>query len=114
MDVRLSFKALAVQSAAVIALFALLVALPLPGDFFERWGALTGPLAWAGCALVTARVLGLAPVPVLLAAIGGGIAGAVVFVLAGHTAGMVVALLVFGTACGTLTSSATPRKVLNQ
>ena len=111
---RLALKALAVQAAAVIVLFAALVALPLPGDFFERWGALSGPLAWLGCALVTARILGLAPAPVLLTAVGGGVAGAVVFVVASHAAGMVAALLVFGALCGALTPERARPKLLNR
>ena len=44
-NARLFWKALAVQAVALIVLFAVLVALPFPDDFFERWGAVTGPLA---------------------------------------------------------------------
>jgi hypothetical protein len=103
-NARLFWKALAVQAIAVIALFAVLVALPVPEDFFERWGAVTGPLAWLGCALVTARVLRLRQRPVLLAAVIGGVAGALVFLVASHAAGMAAALVVFAACCG-LTSA---------
>ena len=99
-NARLFWKALAVQAVALIVLFAVLVALPFPDDFFERWGAVTGPLAWLACALVTGRLLRLPQRVVLAAAIGGGVAGAVVFLVASHTAGMVAALLVFAACCG--------------
>ena len=38
MNSRLFWKALAVQAAAVAVLFGVLVALPLPDDFFEDVG----------------------------------------------------------------------------
>ena len=110
-NARLFWKALAVQAVALIVLFAVLVALPLPDDFFERWGAVTGPLAWLACALVTGRLLRLP----LAAAIGGGVAGAVVFLVASHTAGMVAALLVFAACCGAgLTAGSDRSRVFNR
>jgi hypothetical protein len=91
----LFWKALAIQAVAVIAVFAVLVALPLPDGLFERWGIVTGPLAWLACALVTARVLGLPQRLVLAAAAGAGVAGALVFLVVSHAAGMAAALVVF-------------------
>jgi hypothetical protein len=44
---------------------------------------------------VTARVLSLEARTVAIATVAGGVAGLVAFLLVGHTAGMVAALLVF-------------------
>ena len=107
-NAQLFWKALAAQAAAVLVLFAVLVALPFPEDFFERWGWLTGPVAWFGCALLTARILGLPERLVLFSAAVGGAAGAIVFLLVGHGAGLAAALLVFGAACGAGQRSAPP------
>ena len=100
MSVRLFWKALAVQTAAVVLLFAILVALPLPDGFFEDAGFATGPLAWALCSFATARILSLPGLTVAVAALLGGFAGLFGLVVIGHTAGMVAALLVFATCCG--------------
>ena len=108
MNVRLFWKALAVQAVSVLLVFAVLVALPFGDDFFERWGWLTGPLAWFGCALVTARILGLASRVVLLSAAVGGAAGAIVFLVASHGAGLLAALLVFAATCAAGQRSAAP------
>jgi hypothetical protein len=96
---RLFWKALVVQAVAVGVLFGVLVALPLPEDFFEDVGFVVGPLAWIGCSLVTGRVLGLPAAFVLFAALAGGVAGTIVLLVAGHLPGMVAALLVFGASC---------------
>ena len=42
-----------------MAVLSVALALVLPHSFFEDWGWLAGPAAWAACALVTARVVGL-------------------------------------------------------
>ena len=99
MDSGLFLRAFAVQALAVVLLFALLVALPLGEDFFRDYGFLTGPVAWALCSLVTAMVLSLPRGLVLFAALAGGVAAAIVGLLASHTAGLLVALLVFGASC---------------
>ncbi|MBN1529120.1 MAG: hypothetical protein JW895_08665 [Thermoleophilaceae bacterium] len=99
MNSRLFWKSLAVQAVAVLLLFGVLVALPLPDDFFEDFGFVVGPLAWLACSAVTARVLQLPLAVALFAAVAGGVAGAIVLVVASHWAGMVAALLVFGASC---------------
>ena len=99
MNSRLFWKALAVQAVAVGVLFGVLVALPLPDDFFDDAGFAVGPIAWLVCSLLTARVLRLPLAFVLFAALAGGVAGTIVLVVASHWAGMVVALLVFGASC---------------
>ena len=99
MDARLFGKALAVQTAAVLLLFAVLVALPLPKGFFEDWGFASGPIAWSVCTLATARVLSLRSARAFAAAALGGIAGVAAFLAIGHTAGIVAGLLTFAASC---------------
>ena len=77
----------------------MLVALPLDDDFFEDYGWLTGPIAWLACAAVAARILRLPRELALLAAVAGGVAGALVGVTLNHTAGLVVAVAVFAASC---------------
>ncbi|MGI8631357.1 MAG: hypothetical protein ACR2NA_02255 [Solirubrobacterales bacterium] len=96
-----AIRALAVQGAAVLVT-ALVLGAALPTSFFERWGAVAGPLSWALCALVTAVVLSL---PVLRTLVGAALAGipAIVAVVAGvHWAGTLIALVVFAGWCGTV------------
>jgi hypothetical protein len=100
MEARLFFKALVVQTAAVVLLFAILVALPLPERFFEDAGFATGPIAWAICSFATARLLSLPATTVLPAALLGGLAGVLAFAAINHTAGMIAALLAFAAWCG--------------
>ena len=102
MDAGLFLKALGVQALAIVVLFAILVALPLPKHFFEDYGYATGPAAWIVCSFVTGRVLALNARSVALAAVVGGFAGLLTFVLAGHSAGMVAALGVFAVVIGRL------------
>lgn len=92
------WKAAAVQTAAVAAL-AVALALALPKSFFEDWGWLAGPGAWALCALLTARVLAL---PVLAVLTGAALAGipALIGVVSGvHWLGTLVAVVVFALWC---------------
>ena len=100
MNVRLFWKSLGVQAAAVTILFGILVALPLGDDFFDDWGFAVGPIAWLGCSLLTARLLTLPLAYVLFSALAGGVAGTIVLLVAGHWAGMAAALLVFAASCG--------------
>jgi hypothetical protein len=99
-NARLFWKALGVQAAAVVVLFAILVALPLGEDFFDDWGFVVGPIAWLACSLVTARVLTLPVAYVLFAAVAGGVAGEIVLLVTSHWAGVAAALLVFAASCG--------------
>jgi hypothetical protein len=96
----LFWRALAIQAAAVVVLTGLLLALPLPDDFFEDWGFVAGPLAWLVCSLVSARLLPLPLGAVLFAALAGGVAGTIVALVASHWPGLVAGLLVFAASCG--------------
>ena len=99
-DVRIAIKAGAVQALCVGLLFAALLAAPLPDGFFRTAGAIAGPLAWAACALVTGRLLGLSARTVTLAALAGGAAGAGLTFAGAHLGGMVAAIVVFALASG--------------
>ena len=101
MDKRLFWRAALVQAAAVAVVFAILVALPLPGDFFEDYGIVAGPLAWILCAAVTALILKLPWQLALFAAAAGGVAGVLVDIAgAKHYIALPIAVAVFGACCG--------------
>jgi hypothetical protein len=76
-----------------------LIALPLPEDFFEDYGWISGPLAWIACAAVTCRILSLPRELALFAALAGGVAGAIVGIGVDHTLGLVVGIAVFAASC---------------
>ena len=99
MNGRLFWKALAVQ-AVLLAVPFVLLALALDRSFFEDWGWLTGPAVWLLASALTARILSLPLGYALFSALAGGVAGAIVFLLASHAAGTVAALLVFAASCG--------------
>jgi hypothetical protein len=99
-DKWLFLRALVVQALAVAVVFAVLVALPLGDDFFEDYGIFTGPIAWIGCSIVSARLLPIPAGVVLFAALAGGVAGGLVSLATSHTVGLVISLLVFAASCG--------------
>ncbi len=99
MNARLFWKSLAVQ-AAVLAVPFVVLGLALDESFFEDWGWLAGPAVWLLAALVSARILRLPLGYVLFSAVAGGVAGAIVFLVASHWAGMAAGLLVFAASCG--------------
>jgi hypothetical protein len=99
-NVWLFWKAMLVQALLVGGLFAVLVALPFPEDFFRDFGFITGPLAWIVCSIGTARIVSLPLGFVAFGALAGGVAGLIVLLVAGHIPGMVAALLVFSASCG--------------
>jgi hypothetical protein len=95
----LFWRALVVQALAVAVLSAILIALPLSHDFFEDYGFVVGPLAWAGCSAITARVLSVPLAFVLFAAVAGGVAGGLVSLVTSHWVGVGVGLVVFAASC---------------
>jgi hypothetical protein len=97
-SIRLFWKSLAVQ-AVVLAVPFVLMALTLERSFFVDWGWLTGPALWLLASLATARILRLPLTFAVGCALIGGAAGAAVFLLGSHAAGMVAALLVFAASC---------------
>lgn len=96
MSLRFLLRAAMIQALAVAGLFALLLAAPLPDDFFSEHGAVAGPAAWVIASLVTGRVLWLALGGALVAALVSGAGAAVAGTLLGHTIGLVVGVAAFG------------------
>jgi hypothetical protein len=99
MDRKLAIRAALVQAASV-AVLSIALAIALPRSFFEDYGWIAGPSAWALCALLTAHVLGLhKPWTVLGAAVAGllGLAGVVLGV---HWLGTLAAVAAFAVWCG--------------
>jgi hypothetical protein len=103
--VSILWRACAAQALVVGALFALLVALPLPRELFREFGAFVGPLSWLGCSLLVARILRLRVGSALTAAAVSGLVAVAVNAVVGHTAGMVVGVLAFGVVCALAAAS---------
>lgn len=99
MNKALFWRTLAVQAVAVAILSGILIALPLSHDFFKDWGFVVGPVAWAACSVVSARVLSIPLVFALFAALAGGVAGALVSLVTSHWVGVGVGLVVFAASC---------------
>ena len=100
-DLATLWRAALVQTAAVAAL-SLALALALPHSFFESWGWIAGPGAWAACTALTARIVRL---PVVRALVGAAVAGipSVLAVLVGaHWLGAVFAVAIFAVWCARL------------
>jgi hypothetical protein len=95
----LFWRVLAVQAIAIAVLSGILIALPLSHDFFKDYGAIVGPLAWAVCSAITARVLSIPLIFALFAAVAGGVAGVLVALVMGHWVGVAAGLLVFAASC---------------
>ena len=101
MDRSVLWRAAAVQAVSVAVLSVALV-VALPHSFFEDWGWLAGPAAWALCALVTARVVGLPRLPTLAGAALAGVPSALAVVVGDHWLGAVLAILLFAMWCARL------------
>jgi hypothetical protein len=99
MDSSLFARAALVQALLVGTLFAILIALPLGDDFFEDYGWISGSIAWLVCAAIASRILPLPASLVAFAALAGGVAGALVGLVASHTVGLLVAIAVFAASC---------------
>jgi hypothetical protein len=89
----------AVVQAVAVAVLSLALGLALPHSFFEDWGWLAGPGAWALCALLTARVVGLPAVPTLIGAALAGLPSLVAVILGVHWLGAVLAIVLFALWC---------------
>ena len=99
MDRARAVKAALTQAAAV-AVLSIVLAIALPHSFFDDYGWIAGPAAWALCALITARVLGLPPGWTLLGAALAGLPSLVGVVLGAHWLGAAIAIVLFGVWCG--------------
>jgi hypothetical protein len=92
----------ALVQAIGVAVLSIALALTLSHDFFEDWGWLAGPGAWAVCALVTARVVGLPAVPTLVGAVLAGLPSLVAVIVGVHWLGAVLAIGLFAMWCARL------------
>ena len=93
------FWRVAVVQMVAVALLALLLGALFSHGFFVHWGWLVGPLAWLGCAALTARVVGLATGFTLLRAVLAGVVSAIAVVIGVHWLGIVVAIGLFAYLC---------------
>jgi hypothetical protein len=92
----------AVAQALGVAALSLALGLALPHSFFEDWGWLAGPGAWAACALLTARVVGLPWLATLVGAALAGLPSVVAVILGAHRLGAVLAIALFALWCARL------------
>lgn len=101
MDLAILWRAGAIQLVTVVAL-SLALGLALPESFFESWGWLVGPAAWALCAALTARVLDLPLGSTLAGAVLAGIPSLLAVLIGLHWLGAVVAVALFAIWCARL------------
>jgi hypothetical protein len=101
MDTPILWRSALIQLVTVGVLFVAL-ALALPKSFFVDWGWAVGPLAWLGCAALTARLLSLPLTQTLVGALLAGIPSLLAVVFGVHELGMVLAVALFALWCGRL------------
>jgi hypothetical protein len=89
----------ALVQLVAVALLSILLALIFSGGFFASWGWLVGPLAWLGCAWLTARVIGLDPPPTLLRAVIAGLVSLLGVLIGQHWLGALIAVGLFAYLC---------------
>ena len=101
MDTSILWRAALAQVVAVVAV-SLVLAVTLPHSFFEDWGWLTGPVAWLGCAALTASALRLDVRGVMLGAALAGIPSAIAVIVGVHWLGVAIAVAAFAAWCAWL------------
>jgi hypothetical protein len=101
MDRSVAWRA-ALVFAVALAIVAVALAVALPRSFFEDWGWLAGPGAWAACALVAGAAVRLPPLPVLAGAALSALPSLVAVVVDQHWAGAPLGIVLFGAWCGRL------------
>jgi hypothetical protein len=101
MDKGLFWRAALIQAAAIAVVAGILIALPLDEAFFDDYGIVAGPVAWAICAVITALILKLPASLAVFAAAAGGVAGFLADIAgAKHWMGVAIAIAVFAACCG--------------
>ena len=93
------FWRVGVVQLVTVAVLSLLLALIFSHGFFESWGWLVGPLAWLGCAWLTARIVGLEPAAALVRAVLAGVVSALAVLVGLHWLGALVAVGLFAYLC---------------
>jgi hypothetical protein len=99
MDRSVAWRSALVQ-AGLVAAISVVLALALPHSFFENWGWISGPVAWALCALGTARIVGLPPGSTLLGALLAGLPSLIAVAIGIHWLGALFAVVLFALWCG--------------
>jgi hypothetical protein len=97
-----TFWRAAVVQTVLVGVLAVVLAIALPRSFFEDWGWLAGPAAWAGCAAITGRLLALPVVNVLVGAALAGIPALLAVVAGVHWLGTALAVALFAMWCARL------------
>jgi len=100
-DRSLAIRAALIQLAGV-AVISIVLAVLLPRSFFEDWGWLSGPGAWAVCSLITAGALRLPPGTTLLGAFLAGLPSLIAVIAGLHWLGALIAIILFALWCGRL------------
>ncbi|MDX6610065.1 MAG: hypothetical protein QOF85_1990 [Solirubrobacterales bacterium] len=93
------FWRVAVVQLVAVALLSVLLGVIFSHGFFESWGWLVGPLAWLGCAWVTARIVGLEPAPTLVRAVLAGVVSLLSVLIGQHWLGALIAVGLFAYLC---------------
>ncbi|MGE5283081.1 MAG: hypothetical protein ACM3N0_12335 [Chloroflexota bacterium] len=93
------FWRVAVVQLVAVAVLAVALAIIFSHGFFVDWGWLVGPLAWLGCAWLTARVVGLDPPATLVRAVAAGLVSALFVLVGQHWLGSLVAVGLFAYLC---------------
>jgi len=101
MNGSVAWRAALIQALAV-AVSGVVLGLALPHSFFEDYGWAAGPGVWGLCALLSAAVLRLRPLPVLAGAALAGIPSLITVLLGAHWAGVPLAVGLFAAWCGWL------------
>lgn len=101
MDSAILWRVAVVQALAVLVL-SLALAIVFSHGFFADWGWIVGPLAWLGCARLTAWVVGLPVAPVIARALLAGLVSALFVIFGQHWLGAVIAIGVFAALCAQL------------
>src|SRR3954467_5713820 len=86
--------------AIALGIVAVVLAVALPRSFFEDWGWLAGPAAWAACALPAGVAFGLPPLPVRVGAAPGEVPSLAAVAVGEHWAGAPLGIVLFGAWCG--------------
>jgi hypothetical protein len=86
--------------AVALAIVAVVLAVTLPRSFFEDWGWLAGPAAWAACALLAGAAMGLPALLVLAGAALSALPSLAAVAVDQHWAGAPLGIVLFGAWCG--------------
>jgi hypothetical protein len=107
MDRSAAWRAALLQALS-LGIVAVALAASLDRGFFEDWGWLAGPGAWAACGLLTGTVLRLPPGRVLAGAALAGVPSLVTVLLGVHWLGTPLAIAIFAWWCGRLAAQRPP------